>query len=36
VRSAPHITPVSRLDEATAARKPDLRWVAPEAQLVAD
>jgi glycine dehydrogenase subunit 2 len=26
VRSAPHNTPVSRLDEATAARKPDLVW----------
>ncbi len=26
VRSAPHVTPVRRLDEATAARKPILRW----------
>lgn len=26
VRSAPHDTPVRRLDEATAARKPILRW----------
>jgi glycine dehydrogenase subunit 2 len=26
VRGAPHTTPVSRLDEATAARQPDLRW----------
>ena len=26
VRHAPHTTPVSRLDEATAARQPDLRW----------
>jgi glycine dehydrogenase subunit 2 len=26
LHSAPHITPVRRLDEATAARKPDLRW----------
>lgn len=26
VRSAPHNAPVTRLDEATAARKPDLRW----------
>jgi glycine dehydrogenase subunit 2 len=26
VRSAPHGTPVSRLDEAKAAREPDLRW----------
>ena len=26
VRSAPYSTPVSRLDEAKAAREPDLRW----------
>ena len=26
VRQAPHSTPVSRLDEALAARQPDLRW----------
>ena len=26
VRSAPHDTPNSRLDEARAARRPDLRW----------
>ena len=26
VRNAPHTTPVSRLDEAKAARQPDLRW----------
>lgn len=26
VRSAPHTTPVSRLDEVRAARKPVLRW----------
>ncbi len=26
VRTAPHDTPVTRLDEVTAARKPDLRW----------
>ena len=26
VKSAPHDSPVRRLDEATAARKPDLRW----------
>jgi glycine dehydrogenase subunit 2 len=26
VRSAPHDAPVRRLDEATAARHPDLRW----------
>jgi glycine dehydrogenase subunit 2 len=26
VKSAPHLTPVRRLDEATAARKPILHW----------
>jgi glycine dehydrogenase subunit 2 len=26
VRSAPHVAPVKRLDEATAARQPNLRW----------
>jgi glycine dehydrogenase subunit 2 len=26
VRNAPHTTPVARLDEARAARQPDLRW----------
>ena len=26
VRNAPHTTPVSRLDEARAARQPDLKW----------
>ena len=26
VRDAPHSTPVRRLDEARAARQPDLRW----------
>ncbi|MBI4203292.1 MAG: aminomethyl-transferring glycine dehydrogenase subunit GcvPB, partial [Chloroflexi bacterium] len=26
VRGAPHTTPISRLDEARAARQPDLRW----------
>ena len=26
VTSAPHASPVRRLDEATAARQPDLRW----------
>ncbi|GIT69779.1 MAG: hypothetical protein Ct9H300mP27_08830 [Chloroflexota bacterium] len=26
VQHAPHTTPVSRLDEAGAARRPDLRW----------
>ena len=30
VRQAPHTTPVSRLDEARAARQPDLRWRRPE------
>lgn len=31
VHQAPHTTPVSRLDEAGAARRPDLRWrAAPE------
>ncbi len=29
VKGAPHTTPVSRLDEARAARQPDLRWTAP-------
>ena len=29
VRNAPHTTPVSRLDEARAARHPDLRWQRP-------
>ncbi len=26
VKEAPHTTPVRRLDEATAARQPNLRW----------
>jgi glycine dehydrogenase subunit 2 len=26
LHTAPHNTPVKRLDEVTAARKPDLRW----------
>ena len=26
VKSAPHDSPVRRLDEATAARQPDLHW----------
>ncbi len=26
LRGAPHDTPLNRLDEAAAARKPDLRW----------
>jgi glycine dehydrogenase subunit 2 len=30
VRSAPHLAPLRRLDEATAARKPVLRWRPPE------
>jgi glycine dehydrogenase subunit 2 len=29
VRGAPHTTPVGRLDEARAARQPDLRWKPP-------
>ncbi len=29
VTGAPHTTPVGRLDEATAARNPDLRWAGP-------
>ena len=29
VKMAPHNTPVSRLDEATASRRPNLRWHAP-------
>jgi glycine dehydrogenase subunit 2 len=29
VRQAPHTTPVSRLEEARAARQPDLRWKRP-------
>ncbi|MBI3977307.1 MAG: aminomethyl-transferring glycine dehydrogenase subunit GcvPB [Chloroflexi bacterium] len=31
VRSAPHSAPVTRLDEATAARRPNLRWTVPGA-----
>jgi glycine dehydrogenase subunit 2 len=31
VRAAPRTTPVGRLDEATAARQPDLRWPFPDA-----
>jgi glycine dehydrogenase subunit 2 len=30
VLEAPHDLPVTRLDEATAARKPVLRWTAEE------
>ncbi len=29
VHAAPHHTPITRLDETTAARKPDLRWMPP-------
>jgi glycine dehydrogenase subunit 2 len=32
VQGAPHTAPVGRLDEATAARKPVLRWRAPESE----
>ena len=32
VRQAPHTTPVSRLDEARAARQPDLRWTPGRSQ----
>jgi len=31
VKTAPHTAPVRRLDEATAARQPNLRWRLPEA-----
>ncbi|HEV7200007.1 MAG TPA: aminomethyl-transferring glycine dehydrogenase subunit GcvPB [Candidatus Limnocylindria bacterium] len=31
IRAAPTTTPVGRLDEATAARQPDLRWPFPDA-----
>lgn len=31
VRQAPRTTPVGRLDEAAAARQPDLGWAFPEA-----
>ncbi|MBC7251773.1 MAG: aminomethyl-transferring glycine dehydrogenase subunit GcvPB [Anaerolineae bacterium] len=30
LHSAPHVTPVTRLDEVRAAREPRLRWVPPE------
>ena len=29
LRGAPHTTPVGRMDEAKAARQPDLRWLGP-------
>ena len=32
VKNAPHTTPVRRLDEAKAARKPVLRWERPEVE----
>ena len=32
VKNAPHTTPVSRLDEARAARKPVLRWERPKVE----
>ena len=35
VRAAPRTTPVGRLDEATAARQPDLRWPFPTADRTA-
>ena len=30
VHNAPHSTPLARLDETRAARKPKLRWTPPE------
>jgi glycine dehydrogenase subunit 2 len=30
VKTAPHLTGLSRLDETRAARKPRLRWTPPE------
>ena len=27
VKSAPHDTPVTKVDETAAARKPDLKWI---------
>ena len=36
VRTAPHTAPVTRLDEATAARSPNLRWTVAECLQVAD
>jgi len=32
LRTAPHATPVRRMDEAAAARRPRLRWTPPGAQ----
>jgi len=29
LHDAPHTTPVGRMDEAKAAREPDLRWLGP-------
>ncbi len=36
VQTAPHTTRMRRLDETTAARKPILRWKAPEASILAN
>ena len=36
VREAPHTTPVGRLDEARAARQPDLRWRPQSGQAASD
>ena len=36
VRTAPHTTRVSRLDETTAARKPVLRWKPTQAKMVGE
>ena len=36
VRAAPHTAPVTRLDEATAARQPELRWRPASAMQAAD
>jgi glycine dehydrogenase subunit 2 len=36
IHGAPHTTPVGRLDEATAARKPDLRWLPAALHQAAD
>lgn len=30
VRNAPHTTPVKRLDEVSASRRPNVRWKNPE------
>ena len=36
IKSAPHHAPVSRLDEATAARQPNVRWSAAAPRQAAD